>query len=102
MKRPVDITATIYLLATAEGGRSVPTFEDRFGCVMFVDGEGHDVRFWLDSALTPGTTRTVPAAFLSPSLALAHIRPGMNFTLWEGGTVGTGVIEELVAQPAFI
>ena len=100
MKRPVDITATIHLLPPAEGGRSTPTFGDRFGCVMVVGGQSHDVRFWLDDPLIPGTTRTVSAGFLSPSTALAHIQPGMNFALWEGGTIGTGVIEAVVAQHA--
>ena len=60
-------------------------------------GSGFDCIFLLDvagvAAIAPGETLTrVPVRFLFPALAVSHLKRGAHFTMWEGRTIGDGVI----------
>jgi len=93
-----DFVADIKLLPTANGGRSGPTPAEWFGCPLGYEGEFFDVRFDLTAigSLTPGGVAIVPGKFLSPELIKHRLKAGSKFTLWEGKTIGDGVVREIV------
>lgn len=93
MKALPDIVANIELAPPSEDGRASPMPARWFGCVMVVDGRNHDVRLRLAQPLQAGESRRVGIDFLDPDTALAHIRIGTTFGLWEGRIVGQGAVE---------
>ncbi len=97
-----DIVATVELARSDQGGRAGPTPPDKFGCVMKLNGHNHDVRLLLDRPLAPGDTRQVGIIFLDPETALSHVGVGATFLLWEGPTIGSGIVEQVVAKQALI
>jgi len=66
---------------------------------MVVNGRNHDVRLRLTQPLQPGESRRVGIDFLDPGTALAHIRIGTTFGLWEGRIVGQGTVEVIEVAP---
>lgn len=88
-----DIIATVHLYATQEGGRSVPTPSDKFGCPLMYEPnapEAWDFRMDLSTigALSPGHTYfEVPAGFLSPDLVLHQLTVGTRLYMWEGAKI---------------
>jgi hypothetical protein len=91
-----DIVATVQLYPTESGGRKGPTPPNRFGCLFEFEGEKFDCILFLDSALSPGATAVVSVAFLYPSLVKPRLRAGSRFSLWELGTIGEGVVQEVI------
>ena len=98
MKLEPDIVAMVELAPTEKGGREGPTPDRKFGCIMVVNGQNHDVRLRLDRPFQPGSSRRVGVDFLCPDLALSHIRVGDAFVLREMRTIGTGVVELISAH----
>src|SRR5262245_29151867 len=87
-----DAIVEIELLATENGGRqsSLPT--PQFGCPVGIAGEYFDCRVDLTEVgkISPGGKATVPMAFLFPEFVKPLLAPGVQFTLWEGRTIGHG------------
>ena len=101
MRLEPDIIALVELTPSDQGGREGPTPDCKFGCIMVVNGQNHDVRMRLDRPFAPGTSRRVGLDFLAPDLALAHVKVGDTFTLRESRLIGFGVVQ-LVSEHAFI
>lgn len=99
MKALPDIIATIELASFGQGGRTSPMPARWFGCVMVVNGRNHDVRLRLKQPLQAGESRRVGIDFLDPGTALAHLRIGTTFGLWEGRIVGQGAVEATEVAP---
>ena len=99
MKR---VIATIRLARTEEGGRSQPIPVMTFGCPVFFEGvpalsaHGYDCRMLVTEVgnpISPGATVSeIALLFLSTDEVLPHMKPGVTFTLWEGGTIGSGTV----------
>jgi hypothetical protein len=96
------VIATIRLARTQEGGRRTPIGGPTYACPVFFEGvpqlaaNGYACRILLPEGVTtiaPGDTiAEIPLLFLSPDEVIPHIRPGVSFTLWEGKTIGRGVV----------
>lgn len=99
MKALPDIVATIELAPSDAGGRASPMPARWFGCVMVVNGRNHDIPLRLTQPLQTGEARRVGIDFLDPNTAIAHIRIGTTFGLWEGGIVGQGAVEIVKMEP---
>jgi len=99
MKALPDIVAVIELSPPGQGGRVSSMPARWFGCVMVVNGRNHDIRLRLTQPLQPGESRPVGIDFLDPGTALAHIRIGTTFGLWEGRIVGQGTVEAIEVAP---
>ncbi len=92
MIRKPDITGTIKLARSDQGSRSGAVLPGAFGRIMVVDGHNHDIRVYIDHPLAPGEGREVGIDFLDPAGALAHVRPGMAFSLRDWQEIGTGAV----------
>ena len=92
-----DITANIILLATAKDGRSSEILGPSYGCPLGVDGAFFDIRFDLSEIgrIAPGESVKLRGQFLDREGAAPHFAVGKQFTLWEGGTIGTGTVVEV-------
>lgn len=99
MKALPDIIATIELAPLGAGGRASPMPARWFSCVMVVNGRNHDIRLRLTQPLQAGEARRVGIDFLDPNTALAGIRIGTTFGIWEGGIVGQGAVEIVETEP---
>ena len=80
---------------TDEGGRrrDVVIAGAPYGCVVLVDAEGFDGRFFVaDRTLRLGGTYDLPVKFLCPALALPKLSFGKSVSLWEGKFVATGEV----------
>jgi|SRR6516162_9755762 hypothetical protein len=98
MKNPLgDIVATVHFYSTDAGGRHGPTPEDKFNCLMVVDGKNLDVRLHLECIghIIPGATIKVPLSFLDWENAKKYCFVGKKFLLKEIRVIGDGVIEEI-------
>jgi len=95
-----DIIAKVTLLSTNGGGRQGPTPTSVFGCPLEIEDKYFDCRLDLSEAgpLSPGDTATAPISFLYPKLALPLLKVGSNFSLWEGGTIGHGIVVDVETQ----
>ena len=93
MNRNPDATATVTLLPASQGGRQGPTPPSWFGCILTTKGGNFDVRMRLAEPLRPGASQRVDLYLMSPEQALPHLRQGAQFGVWEGGQIGSGVVE---------
>ena len=59
---------------------------------MLVGGRYYDIRLYVDRLLAPGEGREVGIDFLDPAGALAHVRPGIAFSLRDWREIGTGAV----------
>jgi len=89
-----DAIILVELLPTLRGGRNGATPASQFGCVFEINGEYFDCRLDLSKSgpLLPGSSATVPVAFLYPENVVPRLTEGMQFNLWEGKTIATGRI----------
>ncbi len=81
-----DIIARVTMFAFDKGGKSSAIPPIRYGCPLFIDGQGFDCRLLVDQVgheLQPGTTEEVPIKFLFFDLVRSRLVPGARFTLWE-------------------
>ena len=81
-----DIIARITMFAPNAGGKSSAIPAVRYGCPLFINGQGFDCRLLLDQVeheLVPGATTEVPIKFLYFDLVRNLLMPGVRFTLWE-------------------
>jgi hypothetical protein len=96
------VIATLRLARTEEGGRRTPIAGSTYACPVFFDGvpqlasHAYDCRILLPEGvptIAPGDTiAEIPLLFLSPDQVFPHLRLGVTFTLWEGKTIGRGVV----------
>ena len=90
------ILADVTLYPTAEGGRKGPTPPSWFGCPCKAtkdDTQLWDCRLLLGgTSMSPGETRRVEVAFLSPDLAVPALRNSGRFFLWELRIIGEALI----------
>lgn len=90
-----DIIARVTMFASDMGGKSSAIPPIRYGCPLFIDGQGFDCRLLLDKLghkFEPGTTEEVSIKFLFFDLVRSHLLPGARFTLWETRTFAEGEI----------
>jgi hypothetical protein len=76
-----DIIARVTLYPTTSGGRETPIPAVRFGCPLFIAGEGFDCRLLLDQtgvALSPGASAEVPIKFLFLNLVKNRLAAGFG------------------------
>ena len=81
-----DIVARVTMFAPDAGGKSSAIPAVRYGCPLFINGQGFDCRLLLDQeghGLEPGATAEVPIKFLYFDLVRNLLVPGARFTLWE-------------------
>ena len=100
MRGRIDIIATVRLYTTEEGGRKGPTPSDVFRCPLEFEGELFDCGLYLDESgpLAPGAEATVPIVFLFPEYVKPRLSVGSRFTLWEVGTIGEGVVDQILPE----
>lgn len=98
MERQPDIIASVRFYPTERGGRKGPTPPRMFRCPLEFKGEKYDCGLHLEKSgpLSPGMTATVPITLLSPALIKPRLKVGSRFTLWERGTIGEGVVEQVL------
>jgi hypothetical protein len=95
-----DIIARVRLLPSDQGGRKSPIPPVRFGCPLFIGGNGFDCRLLLDqvaTTLVPGGEAEVPIKFLFLDKVRDRLTPGATFDLWEGGMFAHGEILEVLS-----
>ena len=81
---------------TSEGGRKGAIVGDRYGCPLFVDGEGFDCRIDTGGqSLILGETYVLAVKFMNPHLALPTVAIDKPITLWEGKEIAAGKIVQL-------
>ncbi len=81
-----DIVARVTMLTSDAGGKISAIPAVRYGCPLFINGQGFDCRLLLDQAgygLEPGATAEVPIKFLYFDLVRNLLVPKTLFTLWE-------------------
>jgi hypothetical protein len=98
-----DVILEFTLLPAESGGRASPLpHSDWFGCPLCIGNTCFDVRLDLSEyqgQIRPGISAQVPAKFLCPELALASVKLGVEFTLWEAKTIATGRVVGVTANP---
>jgi hypothetical protein len=89
-----DFIAQITFLPTSEGGRTSSTSSAWYGCPLGIDGQFFDARIDLSAlgAISPGQSVVAPIKLLNPELALNHFTVGSTFTMFEGRTIGSGMV----------
>ncbi|WP_412023492.1 hypothetical protein [Burkholderia cepacia] len=93
-----DIIAKVTMLATGSGGKTSAIPPVRYGCPLFINGQGFDCRLLLDQVgygLEPGATAEIPIKFLFFDLVRDLLAPGVQFTLWEMRHFAEGEILEV-------
>ncbi|WP_157758565.1 hypothetical protein [Cystobacter fuscus] len=101
--------ANIRLSRTEEGGRSQPIPPRTFGCPVFFENvpelqsHGYDCRMLLAEYGEPvppgGAVDEVALLFLAADEILSYLRPGVRFSLWEGKTIGSGIVVRIEDAP---
>jgi hypothetical protein len=96
------VIASIRLKSTAEGGRETPIAPPIHHATAFFESVpalrqfGRDCRMLVaeyGNPIPPGeTVDEIALLFLYPDDVLPHLSPGVEFTLWEGKTIGTGTV----------
>lgn len=88
------ITADITLLATKRGGREEPIPAGEYRGIISARGQHFAFTCLVpfEGGFKPGETRTVDIEFVFPHLAMPFFKAGVEFNLWEGGTVGHGTV----------
>ncbi|MEZ6235470.1 MAG: hypothetical protein R3B68_14885 [Phycisphaerales bacterium] len=92
---PMDIVGRVAFARPEHGGRQQPLVREHHKCVFQIDGANFDCLLDLRGigSVWPGETKSIPISFLMIKLARPHLRVGAPFTLWEGKTIATGIIE---------
>ena len=97
-----EVRARIRLFTTAEGGRKGPVLGPWFGCPTRIQGKYFDCRLQTvpPGPIALGEPVEVQMQFLCPELALPLLAVGCEFALWEGRTIGEGIVLELLQPQA--
>lgn len=82
-------SAEICLQLTESGGRAVPLPSDEWRTVLGIGDENWSARILFSGNPAPGETFAATVQLLVPEAA-QHFPAGAEFTVWEGGTKGTG------------
>lgn len=95
-ERDYDILAKVKFYSIEQDGRKTSIATNIYPCPMFIEEAqtGNDCRLLLNG-LTPvasGDEIIVSIVFLSPELALPHLKRGTRFKLWEGGFKAEGEV----------
>jgi hypothetical protein len=93
-----DIIALVEFFPTEAGGRQSSTLDEKFHCLMTLDGESFDVRLNVRDTgpISPGQTLLVPIKFLDSQRAITHCSVGKHFILRELRPIAKGVMEVVV------
>jgi hypothetical protein len=91
-----QLTAEVWMYEAGDGGRTGPAFSG-WGCPCMVSQMeplvGYDALPLIgDEPLLPGETRQLGFVFLSHEEAVATMRAGGRFYLWEGRFVGEAIV----------
>ena len=90
-----DIIAEIALASVEDGGRSVSTPSEWFGCPFVLpNGEHHDGRLDLSerAPMFPGESAVLPVKFLDARAVVPKIEVGAVLQLWEGRVIGSATV----------
>jgi hypothetical protein len=87
--------ADIYLLPTEDGGRKASLVSGVWRTVLGINNEHWSARLTFAGQPAPGETFNASVQLLYPEQALPHFVVGAEFTVWEGGTKGTGRVVSL-------
>ena len=79
----------IHLLPTTSGGRQSPLMHGEWRTVLGINNEYWSARLLYSGSHSPGETFRATVQLLVPE-ADQHFSVGAEFTVWEGGTKGTG------------
>ncbi|MCW2294594.1 hypothetical protein M2262_004644 [Pseudomonas sp. BIGb0408] len=82
--------ADIYLLPADVGGRQWPLVSGEWRTVLSINKEHWSARLTFEGQPAPGETFYAVVQLLLPEQALSYFAVGAEFTVWEGGTKGTG------------
>jgi len=93
-----DAIVEIELFATQDGGRHSALPLPQYGCPVEISGEYFDCRVDLSEVgeILPGGKARVPIKFLYPEFVKPLLKFGLQFTLWEGRTIGSGRVVEVL------
>jgi hypothetical protein len=94
-----QFTAEIHLPATETGGRKGPLLSGEWRTVLGVNNGHWSARITFAGQPSPGQSFTAGVELLRPDVALEFFTLGAEFTVWEGGTKGTGRVVSVTAQP---
>jgi hypothetical protein len=92
-----DITAEITFLPKGRSVRAGPIVGRSLACAVVVDGTLYAIRFDLKpgEAIALGSTATLEGVFDNPDEVLKVLAVGKNFTLWDRGAIGHGVVVKI-------
>lgn len=96
---PSDIIANIEFYPTEQGGRSMPTPKNFFGCVFVIDHNNHDGRILLNSIgpIHPGDKKdNVPIKFLCADLVIPKLEVGTKFKIRDGKIIGEAEVVKII------
>ena len=100
MSEPVapEIFVELNFLSASEGGRVSPISCGEYRGVLGVEGGHFSVRFCVTSEqeTAPGKSGKFGVQFLAPEVALPLFKVGVEFSVWEGKTIGHGRVLEVV------
>ncbi len=82
--------AEIRLLPTEVGGRKGPLLSGEWRTILGVNDEHWSARLSFSGQPSPGHAFVAGVELLYPDRALEFFPIGAEFTVWEGGTKGTG------------
>ena len=82
--------AEIRLLPTEAGGRKGRLLSGEWRTVLGINDEHWSARLSFSGEPSPGETFVADIQLLYPDKALQFFAVGAEFTVWEGGTKGTG------------
>ncbi|HYO56160.1 hypothetical protein [Archangium sp.] len=98
------LIASIHLKTTEDGGRATPISPALYRATVFFENvpelqeHGYDCRLARAGAddsnlIPPGeSVDEVALMFLSADEVLPYMRTGVRFSLWEGKTIGSGIV----------
>ena len=90
-----EFFADIYLLPTEAGGRQGALVSGEWRTVLGISNEHWSVRLTFAGQPQPGETFHAGVQLLFPEQALPYFTVGSEFTVWEGGTKGSGRVVSL-------
>lgn len=90
-----EFFADVHLLPSSAGGRKRPLGSGEWRTVLGIEGEYWSARLAFAGQPSPGETFRCGVQLLMPEEALPYFTPGKEFTVWEGGTRGTGRVVSL-------
>ena len=90
-----EFFADIYLLPAEAGGMKGPLVSGEWRTVLGINNEHWSARLYSAGQPAPGETFHAGVQLLFPEPALPYFAVGAEFTVWEGGTKGTGRVVSL-------